>query len=282
VTDHSDVIARALSRLLMPLARILVRHGVAFGAFSEVARRAYVRAAEGEARASGRRPTAARTAMLTGLSRKEVSRLRRQQGADAADAGDASLNRAARVIAGWVRDTDFHDAEGEPAALRLDGPRGFHALVHRYAGDMPAQTVLEELERAGAVSRGADAVQLVERSYVPGADTAQKLQMLGTDTRDLIATIDHNLSQAGDDARFQRKAVYDNVPEEFVGAFRERVRDRGQAFLEDFDHWLADRDRDHTPGVGGSGRVRLGVAVYLIEDRGAGHEEDDETQEQDA
>lgn len=269
MSQHSDAIRRALSRLLTPLARILVREGIAYDAFDELARQAYVRAAEQELRLPGRRQTTARVATLTGLTRKEVARLRGRRPEAGPDALDAGLNRAARVVSGWVRDAEFHDADGRPAQLPVEGPGGFDRLVRRYSGDMPPRTVLEELARSGAVERSADGrLRLVRRSYVPGGDTARKLQILGTDTRDLIATIDHNLVQPPEQARFQRKTVYDNVPREFAGAFRERVAQRGQALIEDFDRWLADRDRDRTPGVGGSGRVRLGLAVYMIEDDG--------------
>ncbi len=268
MASHENIIARALVRLLRPLARVLVRFGVAYPVFEELAKRAFVDAATEEPRLPGRRQTASRVALLTGLSRKEVARLRRQPDPDEQDLVDAGLNRAARVVAGWVRDPDFHGEGGVPADLELEGPFGFDGLARRYSGDMPSRTVLEELERAGAVERTpAGGVRLGSRSYVPGADTAQKLQMLGTDTRDLIETIDHNLASDPGAARFQRKVVYDNVPEEFVGAFREALETRGQAFIEEFDRWLADRDRDRTSGVGGSGRVRLGVGVYLIEDR---------------
>ena len=269
MTEHEDTIGRALRRLLWPLARILVRHGVAYAAFEELAKAAYVDAAEGVPSPRGRRSSTARVAVLTGLSRKEVARLRKEDRLAESDLVDAALNRAARVVAGWVRDADFHDDAGQPAPLSEEGAAGFEALVKRYAGDMPAPTVLDELARTGAIQRAPEGtVHLITRSYVPSADSTRKLQILGTDTRDLIDTIDHNLTSDPTDARFQRKVVYDNIPEEFVGAFRERVQARGQTFIEEFDRWLVERDRDRTPGVGGSGRVRLGVGVYLIEDRG--------------
>lgn len=264
---NADIVTQALHRLLTPLARILVRAGVAFEAFGEVAKRAYVDAAREDLQSAAQRPTAARIAVLTGLSRKEVARIQKQPAAATESVIDASLNRAARVVAGWVRDADFHGDDGNPADLPLDGDSGFAGLVRRYSGDMPVRAVLEELVRSGAADlTDADRVRLRARSFVPSADTARKLQILGTDSRDLIATIDHNLRHPPAQARFQRKTVYDNVPREFAGAFREQVTTRGQDLIEEFDRWLAERDRDRTPGVGGSGRVRLGVGMYLIEE----------------
>jgi hypothetical protein len=237
--------------------------------FSDLARQVYVSVAEEEFTVPGRKQTTARIAVLTGLHRKDVARLR-QQSPEAVDAMDERYNRAARVAAGWLRDPDFHADAGAPAALAFEGPDGFEALVRRYSGDMPARAVLDELERAGAVTREADGrVRLLRHGYVPAADETAKLQILGTDTRDLIAAIGHNLEHGPADARFQRKVSYDNVPEEHAEAFRALAAERGQALLEELDAWLAARDRDHAPDADGTGRVRLGLGIYHIEDRGA-------------
>jgi len=270
VTRHADTIARALTRLLTPLVRVLLRHGVSFGVFSELAKQVYVQVADNDFRIPGRKQTTSRVAVLTGLTRKEVARLRGKGAPSGEDVLDARYNRAARVISGWLQDGDFQDADGGAADLPLEGDGGFEALVRRYSGDMPARAVLDELERVGAVEQAPDgSIRLLQRAYVPDADTEQKLQILGTDTRDLIATIDHNLDRGDAEARFQRKVVYDNVPEEFVGAFRHLVAQRGVALLQEFDEWLAQRDRDRSPGVGGTGQVRLGLGLHLIEDRDA-------------
>jgi hypothetical protein len=133
---------------------------------------------------------------------------------------------------------------------------------------MPARAVLDELERVGSVARTeAGTVRLIRHGYVPARDTAQKLTILGTDTRDLIATIEYNLECDPDEARFQRKVSYDNVPEEYIEEFREFAGRRGQELLEELDLWLAQRDRDRNPDVEGTGRVRLGLGIHQIEER---------------
>lgn len=265
--EHAETLSRALVRLLRPLVRVLLRHGVSHRVFSDLARQVYVTVAEEEFTVPGRKQTTARIAVLTGLHRKEVARLR-QQPPEVLDAMDERYNRAARVAAGWLRDPDFQDAAGAPAALAHEDPGGFEALVRRYSGDMPARAVLDELVRAGAVIREDDGrVRLLRHGYVPAADEAAKLQILGTDTRDLLATIGHNLEHDAAEARFQRKVSYDNVPEEHAAAFRALAAERGQALLEELDAWLAARDRDRTPAAGGTGRVRLGLGIYHIEDR---------------
>jgi len=264
---HADIIARALARLLTPLVRILLRHGVSFGSFADLLKQVYVTVAERDFRVPGRKQTTSRIAVLTGLHRKEVARLRRLPD-DRPDAMDERYNRAARVLTGWLRDPEFQHDKGGPAELRTDDPAGFPALVQRYSGDMPARAVLDELERVGSVARtDAGTVRLIRHGYVPARDTAQKLTILGTDTRDLIATIEHNLECDPGEARFQRKVSYDNVPEEYIEEFREIAGRRSQELLEELDLWLADRDRDRNPDVEGTGRVRLGLGIHQIEER---------------
>ena len=66
----------AVVRLLKPLVRILLRNGIPFGVFEELARWTYVDVAFQESSLPGRKLTDSRVAILTGLSRKEVSRLK--------------------------------------------------------------------------------------------------------------------------------------------------------------------------------------------------------------
>jgi hypothetical protein len=264
----SSVLAAAVLRLLAPLVRVLLRNGMSFNAFSDLARRAYVESAMREFAIPGKKQTASRVSVLTGLSRKDVQRILGAQGI--ADSGEARerYNRAARVIAGWVRDQEFADAAGEPAALAPDGPgASFGQLVKRYSGDVPARAVLDELLRVGAVQRQDDGrIRLLSRAYVPSASDLDKLDILGADVADLIATIDHNLRHGGADPRFQRKVMYDNVPRDAAAAFRALSAQQAQALLEAMDQWLAPRDRDVNPSVRGAERVRVGVGIYYFEE----------------
>jgi hypothetical protein len=264
----SSVLAAAVLRLLEPLVRVLLRNGMSFNAFSDLARRAYVESAMREFGIPGKKQTVSRVSVLTGLSRKEVQRILGAQGS--ADSGEARerYNRAARVIAGWVRDQEFADASGEPAALSPDGPgASFGQLVKRYSGDVPARAVLDELLRVDAVQRQDDGrIRLLSRAYVPSASDLDKLDILGADVADLIETIDHNLRHGGADPRFQRKVMYDNVPRDAAAAFRALSAQQAQALLEAMDQWLAQHDRDVNPSVQGAERVRVGVGIYYFEE----------------
>jgi len=262
------VLTEAVRKVLRPLVRILLRNGIAYGDFAEEVRRVYTEIAMAEFQVPGRKPSVSRTATITGLTRKEVARLLEAVESEQGSAGLAPHNRAAQVVAGWVRDPDFQDGHGEPRPLSMeDTGGGFPALVKRYSGDMTARAVLDELERVGAARRLDDTrVVLVSRSYVPASDDATKIEILGTDAHYLMETMRHNLDHGGEAARYQRKVLYDNLPEEYVERFRVESARRCQELLEQFDRELARQDRDMNPDAGGSGKRLAGVGIYYFEE----------------
>lgn len=261
-------LSTATGTLLKPLVRILLRNGVAAKSVYELVKHIYVQVAKEDFGIDGKKASTSRVAILTGLTRKEVQAIlalpARQQGHY-----DEGYNRAARVITGWLRDADFGDGKGHPAPLPMSGKRtSFTALVKRYSGDIPVRALLDELVRVGAVKRLKDGrVGLVSRGYVPQRGLEEKLAILGNDTADLIATIDHNIFGNPSKPRMQRKVMYDNVPVEAARAFQTVAEDRAQEMLEALDRWLSHRDRDVNPTVRGKGRVRVGVGIYHFEER---------------
>ncbi len=62
----------ATRRWLRPLVHVLIRCGITWREFAEVARTAYVEVASTRFGKHGRPTNVSRTAMLTGLSRREV------------------------------------------------------------------------------------------------------------------------------------------------------------------------------------------------------------------
>lgn len=257
----------ALIRILRALACVALRHGVSFPVFAELAKRAFVDAARHEFPLPGRKPSASRVALLTGLTRKDVQRLGEEVPAEHADEG-AQYNRAAKVIAGWVRDPAFQSDVGEPSELPFDGGnKSFSELVRLYSGDVPPRAVLDELLRVGTVERDeAGRIRLLARVYIPRVSDREKLQILGSDVADLIATIDINLQPDSHRPRFQRKVMYDNLPSEAVEKFRELSAGESQELIERMDTWLSRHDRDVNPLVHGTGRVRAGLGIYYFEE----------------
>lgn len=262
---QSDALHWAIRTLLRPLVRILLRNGVPFRVFAEHAKKAYVDVAMTEFALEDRKPSHSRASVITGLTRKEVSRLAAKEGPDPGAAD--RYNRAARVISGWVRDRRYRDKRGKPASLPLEGgQRSFADVVKRYSGDMPARAVLDELLRVGAVRELRDGrIQLVSRAYIPRTGEEDKLGILGTDVAALISTIDHNLTHPPEDALFQLKVSYDNLTSEDLPRLRRNASKKAHGLLEELDRIWSRHDRDVNPNVHGTGRKRAMLGIYYHE-----------------
>jgi len=257
----------AILRLLRPLVQVLLRNGISYHVLADLVRWVYVDVAFKSFGIPGRKQTtSSRVSVITGLSRKEVQRLRELEIPVDEDTPER-YNRATRVIGGWIRDPLFFHKDNNTLDLPLEGVVSFTSLVKKYSGDMPVRAVLDELLNIGAVAMLEDgAIKLMTRAYLPGADEKAKLDILGTDVADLISTINHNLDARSVQPFFQRKVSYDNIPEEFLEQFKSLSSAESQTLLEKLSTWLAARDRDINPRMGGSGRKRVGVGIYYFEE----------------
>jgi len=259
-------LAAAVRSVLRPLVRILLRNKVDVWTFVEYVKQIYVDIASKEFPAAERKPTVSRVSLLTGLTRKEVSRLWESDESAGVDSGRYS--RAASVITGWIRSPGYQDANGDPRELAFDGARrSFRELVRRFGADVTPRALLDELLQAGAVERtAADRLRLVARGYVPRTDDAEKLGILGADVADLISSVDHNIVHPPEQAFFQRKVAYDNLVAACLPELRERAARRGQTLLEALDEFMSAHDRDVNPSALGDGRHRAVIGIYYYEE----------------
>lgn len=262
---NEDALTWAVRTLLRPLVRILLRNGMPFRVLAEQAKQAYVDAALEDMALEKRKPSLSRAAVITGLTRKEVSRLAKKADPDPGMA--ARYNRAARVVSGWVRDRRFRDQRGQPASLPVEGPGpSFSELVRRYSGDVPVRAILDELLRVGSVRELKNGrIRLIGRAYVPATDEREKLGILGTDVAALISTIDHNLTHPPEESFFQLKVFYDNLPEENLPRLRVNAGKKARRLLEELDRTWSRQDRDVNPEVRGTGRKSAMLGIYYHE-----------------
>lgn len=241
-TLHSSL-GQAVSVLFRPLAKVLIRNGIAWGTFAEWAKKVYVDVAFEEFAEPGKKQTISKVSALTGLFRRETKRLR-ELPKDPDGAATERYNRAVRVISGWLNDSEYHDKQGMPASLCVEGREpSFSSLVRKYSGDIPTQAMLSVLRTAGVVEEDSDGlIKLIQSAYIPGSDPIEKLSILGTDVAELIATIDHNLTAKPEELFFQRKVSNPVVLTHAVPQFREISSKKAQALLEELDKWLSKHE----------------------------------------
>ena len=254
------VLFTALRVLMRPLVRIFIRNGVAYGALADVIREIFVDVAFEDFQPDGKKQTVSRVSAMTGLSRKEVKRLR-ELDSTADETGQARYNRAVRVIGGWVSDKRFHDKDGKPAVLDVEGKRSsFELLVKEYSGDIPTRAMLNALVEAGNVGLSKNKVRLTRRAFIPGGDDTEKIRILGTDVHELISTIDHNLTSNPENLRFQRKVSYDNVDPDALEKLRKLSSRKAQALLEQLDRQYSESELDESDSDGAT--ISLGIYIY--------------------
>jgi len=263
--DLTNTVLAATVNILRPLVKLLLRYGISYAAFTELAKRVYFDVAKNDFAIPGKKQTSSRISTMTGLSRKEVAKL--DALSDDIDTLDtSSINRAARVISGWVRDKEFQTGFGDPADLAFEGEKkSFTALVKRYSGDITARTIADELTRVGAITlTETGLIHLNTRAYASNISELDKLVILGTDVSDLISTIDHNLKTPSL-PYFQRKVSYNAIPVEKLPDIRKKIETISQKNLEAMDKILADNAVRKKSTKSNKSYVRTGVGIYFFE-----------------
>ena len=229
-------------KILHPLVRIMLRNGVSCGSFEELLRKTYVDEAFSISKQNKAKTSISSVSAQTGLSRKEVKRLHELEETQHA-AVEQKYNRAVRVISGWVNESDFTDERGNAKTLVLDGNRhSFADLVKQFSGDIPTKAMLNLLLSAGCVKVTGNTVELIKHAYVPGNDSAEVIGILGTDTSELINTIDYNLAAQEDNKRYQRKVSTAVLNKKVVEEFKNLSNKQSQALLEELDAWLVENE----------------------------------------
>ncbi|MCG7898654.1 MAG: DUF6502 family protein [Candidatus Thiodiazotropha lotti] len=264
--ENRKILTASILKLLRPLVRLMLRNGFTYGDFADLSKWTFMDVASKEFGIPGRKQTVSRVSVITGLTRKEVSRLQKIDTPD--DSAIAhQYNRAARVISGWLRDKRFTNKKGEPAALEFDrGKNSFSDLVREHSGDVPPRAIYDELLRVGTIAKNESGkITLLSDGYIPRTGETGKLHILGTDVELLIDTIDHNLQTGSQSPYFQRKVAYDNLPVEALPEFRNLSAEKSQALLLECDKYLSRHDRDVTSESDGTGRIQAGIGIYYFE-----------------
>jgi hypothetical protein len=271
----------AFKPLMRPLIRVLVRNGVSFGEFSELLKTVFVESAQDVLQLPDSRQSVSRIAITTGLTRLEVSRLLTQSEEDA-EALVGRLSRVGRLLTGWHQDSDFTGPYGIPYEVQFDGPpgrRSFSELVRRYTSDVPADEMLDELKRIGAVlDLGNGYIRVLMRWYMPSAADPAKFHAMSVAFTDLAKTLDQNLRPDEDHKLFERRVWAPNgITQSDAMEFDAYVKDRGQQFLESLDDWLSTREAGAMRS-GADNKVKLGVAMYMFV-RPADEQTDEESEQ---
>ena len=253
----------ACRHLLHPLVRILLRHGVSYGEFTDSVRGAYIDIARAELVPPGRPHTDSRLSILTGITKEEVHRIR---ALDEKDSSEVGLNRIARVLQGWSQDPEYLGPYGLPLEIPLLGDGiSFEQLVKTYADDVTPRALLEELVRVNAALETDDGyVRLLNRTYLPTPLDPVGLERLGNVVNYFIDTVDFNLQKKKQgEGRFERYAItMEGLSPSAFQAFDELIREKGQELLEILDDWLGQNETKGGHKLPPTESIRTGIGIF--------------------
>ena len=254
----------AVLRLLEPLMKLLLDAGLGVGDFIGLAKVAYVRAASRRGRVGGKveRPTVSQIAVVTGMTSVEVSAIL-ATGEAVSRSTEHNRQRAERVLSGWWTDPAFLTQQGQPAALRMRGPRrSFEALCRRYSGQHRAAPILEELSRVGAVRRTADGrVQALSRTYATVRWDPEGIAAVGEQLAEHCATLVANLENPTR-PRFARQVVNARLNPKYAPILIRDIESSLQVQADGLNDNLNDPLHTAEPQAPA---MRLGVGIYVFE-----------------
>ena len=265
-----QAVLTACHQLLKPLARMLIRHGVGYREFSEVAKASFVEVASDDYGIRGRKTNMSRVAVMTGLSRKEIKRIR-----DARSSGELTpitnamrARRPEQILSVWHSDADFQDREGRPKPIPFSGAKvSFMALVSRVGGDIPPKAMLNELLRAGSIAQEGEHLRVLSESYVPEPHDPEAILLGGGALSHLAATINYNLGSEDPEERFFERRVYsDRLSDAQRTRFKKLAREKADLLLRDFHAWLTERESTADDLEIRNSNSTIGVGVYFFDD----------------
>jgi hypothetical protein len=255
---------------MTPLVRILLRNGISFREFAEVLKDVFVAVCARDLVVPGRRLTLSRIAIVTGLTRKEVSTIVRDDELRR-KALETNANRAAKILEAWHSDTRFLGPYGFPRDLLIEGddPSGtFSDLVRENSGDMPVRAMLEELMRVDAarVVEGGEVVRVLKRTYIPTEMTPEMIQIFSQAVRRYIETVDYNLSLQETKSRRFDRVVYPDPGLRVIDVpvFQQEVREYLETVIAEIDYKTSKYQRLDDPES--ERTTRVGVGIYFYQD----------------
>ena len=258
----------ALLVALRPLARALLRVGIGYREYAEISKTAFVDIATKDYGLRGRPTNISRVAVMTGLTRKEVRRIRNKT-----EAGDASvvmrMPPMTELLHRWFTEDGFVDAQGLPRKLPFDGAGAtFSELVRKYGGDIPPGAMRTELKRISAIEENNDGTLTALKRNTTGVDAYEKfIGGLRTAVYPSALTLAHNTHSANlENTWVQRAAVTHSIRAEDLSRIRRVASDRLAEFTVSIDDLFAAYESLYKGEKASISPKTVGVSVTYFEE----------------
>lgn len=264
----SPAVVQALRRILRPLVRLMLAQGITFPYLTDLLKGLFVEVADRDFRLDPARPnTDSRISLVSGVHRKDVSRLRQLLQTPEALAPSV-VPLGAQLVAQWLGQARYLQDNGQPRPLaRLaseGGEQSFEALVASVNSDIRSRVVLDEWLRQGVVRLDEDdRVHLNTHAFVPSEDADEKAFYLGHNLHDHAAAAVHNVL-GGQPAFMERSLHYDALTPASVQQLARMGEQHGmKALLAVNQAAMQAEARDGAALAAGEPPQRITMGVYF-------------------
>jgi hypothetical protein len=259
--------------VMRPVVKIFLRYGIGYREFAEIAKTAFVDVASSDFGLRGRPTNISRVAVMTGLTRKEVRRLR-----DKIATGDSSISVKAtpfaQVLHHWHAQPEFTDTSGSPKALPFSGDdESFTALVRKFGGDIPAGAMRTEMKRVGVVQEDdSGRLSVVNRYFRSASDHETLVTILVHGVYTLLSNVAHNTDPNRTEATWVNRVAHtQSLRTPDTRQLRRITKDRIEDFAESIDdifiaYESLQEDSDYD---GPSNAVAVGIFYFEECDKNA-------------
>ena len=277
-TTPSQIVLTGVLRLLRPLVRLLLQHGVPYTAFAAALKPVFVEAARSELASNNKAQTDSAVTLLSGVHRRDIRQITRGGvGARAADRNTANnaaealpslphlpLGLVGQVVARWMSESSFTGRKGRPRGLpRSGGDGSFDALVARISSDVRPRAMLDEMLRLGVAQEDGNQVRLELSGLAPRQGLAEGAALMADNLHDHAEAAAANLRG---EANFLEQALYvDAITEASAAAVHKAAV---TAWKKAFKTVAAeanarfDADAGTLPAAERKHRARFGVYFY--------------------
>lgn len=258
--EQQDLL-NALNSVLAPLAQLCVAKGVRIQTVEEMLRVAFVGAAVEAHPASPSDRIASRISAITGLTRREVTRLAKER--------KPPLRRprspATELFTRWMSSPALQGPDRLPMRLPRQGSEpSFESLAQSITRDVHPRTLLEELCRLqlGRHELATDTVHLIQDAFVPRGDWARLMAFLGDNVGDHLRAAVANV--LADGKQQLEQAIYaDELSAQSLLKVRELMAQQWRALLAKISAELEGLiDADRLAGRAQDQCVRIGLFTW--------------------
>jgi Family of unknown function (DUF6502) len=258
------VVVRVLRRILRPIVRFMLSQGITYPLLIDLLKLVYVQVAAQEFTLENKRQTDSRISLLTGVHRKDVKRLSPQLKEQALP--PASVSLGAQLVARWVSQKDYLDANGRPLPLaRLvseGGAKSFEALVASISKDIRSRAILDEwlrlavvhLDDQGCVCLNADA-------FVPKKGFDEKAFFFGQNLHDHIAASVSNMLELGPPL-LERSVYYDQLTKASTAQLAQLSAELGMQALQTINRKAMELEGRDAGKSDANQRMNFGIYFY--------------------